>query len=179
MKVRALQFKAGLDDSGLPVTSKSPVLLLGFGQHCQGWGHFWDMALGTGLRDPWGAPWAHQSPLPVPSEVTRVSSTPTWVLSAGPLDRMAVSATSSGMASDPMAPLRQCHPWAPSLWPSPWELTSSLTGPSGRRPLSRTLGPEPARSPLAALFLLPARLLLPSLHPLAQGTLSQQCHGRV
>ena len=51
-----------------------------------------------------------------------------------------------------------------------------LDRPIRARPLSRTLAPEPARSPLAALFLLPARLLSPSLHPPAQGTLSS-LHG--
>lgn len=60
-----------------------------------------------------------------------VSSTPTWVLCAAPLDRMAVSATSSGMASRPHDPTPPVPTLGDSsLWPSPWELTSS-TGPLG------------------------------------------------
>ena len=86
--------------------------------------------VGTGLRAPQDAPWAHQSPLPVPSEVVCVLH-PTWVLSAAPLDRIAVSATSSGMASRPHDPTPPVPTLGDSsLWPSPWELTSS-TDPLG------------------------------------------------
>lgn len=69
------------------------------------------------------------------------------------------------------------HPWvlftvAPSLGAH-----QLLDRPIRARPLSRTLAPVPARSPLATLFLLPVRLLLPSLHPPAHGTLSSLMHG--
>ena len=115
--------------------------------------------VGTGLRAPQDAPWAHQSPLPVPSEVVCVLH-PTWVLSAAPLDRIAVSATSSGMASRPHDPTPPVPTLGDSsLWPSPWELTSS-TGPLGLGP-SAGLWPQSQLGALGYTFPPPCQTAVP------------------
>ena len=143
-------------------------------QHCQGWGYFWDTVGRNWPERPTGTlPGPIKTPCLFPRRLC-VSFTPTWVLSAGPLDRLAVSPTSSGVAPRPHDPTR---PWvlltvAPSLGAH-----QLLDRPIRARPLSRTLAPAPARSPLAILSLLPVRLLLPSLHPPAHGTLSSLMHG--
>ena len=60
-------------DSGLPVTSKSQrVLLMVLDNAAKGGGAPGTWLVGTGLRAPQDAPWAHQNPLPVPSEVVCV-----------------------------------------------------------------------------------------------------------
>lgn len=143
--------KAGLDDSGLPVTSKSQrVLLMVLGQYCQGWGHFWDTVGRNWPERPTGT---FPGPIKTPCLFTLrlcVSFTPTWVLSAGPLDRMAASPTSSGMAPGPHDPTPPVLTLGySSLWLPPSELISSLTGTSG---LGHSAGLWP-QSQLGALWL--------------------------
>ena len=80
-----------------------------------------------------------------------------------------------GWLPDPVTPPRQYHPWglvtvALSLG------AHQLNRPIRAQPLSRTLAPVPARSPRLH-FSSPVRLLFPSLHPPAHGTLSSLMHG--